>query len=723
MSQGRADSQSSTGRNLGRAGRELSQMIAEGRSFSGNERNCVFLNTGAYAAGGGRFANISAISGLDFPDDARAVALVDWDHDGDQDMWISNRNAPRLRLMRNDSPKTNHFLTLRLVGNGKTTSHDAIGARVEVVVANANPDTTDHPRSVKTLRAGEGFLAQCSKWLHFGLGAAETIDKVIVHWPGGEVEQFSGVDIDRRYRLAQGTGTPQDVTEPDRQTKLTPSVQIAQSPTQAARVPLVDLLPVASLTYLDFDGKQQTLASKPGRSLLLNLWASWCGPCHAELKEFSHHYDQLQAKGVDIIALSVDGLGDDKSGRENAARLVSTRNYPFAVGEATDKLVNAFQRLHNLHIPLNAKLSLPSSFLIDSQGRLAVIYKGPVTVETILEDINHSKDTRVERFAGSAAIEGELIRHKKLEQASIKSAASFQVKYGLELQNSGNNVQAARLYSEALQLDPSNSEANHFLGLIRHGEGRQAEAIKHLGAAVRLNPDDALAHNSFGIALLEKGETELAIKHFRQSLKLEPGYAAAHNSLGVTFMRQQKYYEAIENFHLALKSEPDWKSVRENLGLCLQRLATEIRGNPFQIEKGQPDHATMHAALGNTLRDRSDIPEAARHFKWALNLNPDLLPALNNLAWIRATHADAKLRNGTEAVELAERCCQLSGYRISATLDTLAAAYAETGRFPEAITQVKRAIEIATSQGDTKMVKDLNIRLQAYESGKPWREK
>ena len=163
MSRGRADSQDSVGAGLEQAGRELGQMTVEGRSFSGNERNCVFLNTGAFATADGRFANVSGVSGLDFPDDGRAVVLVDWDHDGDQDMWISNRNAPRLRLMRNDSPGSNHYLVLRLQGNGKTTNRDAIGARVEVVMAGEQSGAENAPRSVKTLRAGEGFLAQSSK--------------------------------------------------------------------------------------------------------------------------------------------------------------------------------------------------------------------------------------------------------------------------------------------------------------------------------------------------------------------------------------------------------------------------------------------------------------------------------------------------------------------------------------------------------------------------------
>ena len=110
------------------AAASLHRWVRSGKSFSGQERNCCFLNLN----GGGqtRFADISTISGFDFPDDSRAVCLTDWDHDGDVDLWVANRNAPQLRLLRNDAGPRGAFIALVL--EGTRCNRDAIGARVEV---------------------------------------------------------------------------------------------------------------------------------------------------------------------------------------------------------------------------------------------------------------------------------------------------------------------------------------------------------------------------------------------------------------------------------------------------------------------------------------------------------------------------------------------------------------------------------------------------------------
>ena len=125
-------------------------LLRSGSSFSGHERNCAFLNCGVQDSVSVprqskiknqkskiQFADVSAASGLDFDDDARALALVDWDHDGDLDLWLANRTGPRLRLMINQTvpagQPSNRFVALKL--RGTTSNRDAIGARVELLLA------------------------------------------------------------------------------------------------------------------------------------------------------------------------------------------------------------------------------------------------------------------------------------------------------------------------------------------------------------------------------------------------------------------------------------------------------------------------------------------------------------------------------------------------------------------------------------------------------------
>jgi len=169
-------------------------MMREGRSLSGRERNCCFLNTRD-----GRFATISAASGLDFPDDGRALGLTDWDHDGDIDVWISNRTGPRLRMMRNDLD-AGRFVTVQL--RGTTCNRDAIGARLELSLT-AGPANGDGGqgagsppprRLIRTLTAGHGFLSQSSKRVHFGIAPGQHIEKLTIRWPDGHGRRVSGSD-------------------------------------------------------------------------------------------------------------------------------------------------------------------------------------------------------------------------------------------------------------------------------------------------------------------------------------------------------------------------------------------------------------------------------------------------------------------------------------------------------------------------------------------------
>jgi Flp pilus assembly protein TadD len=103
-------------------------------------------------------------------------------------------------------------------------------------------------------------------------------------------------------------------------------------------------------------------------------------------------------------------------------------------------------------------------------------------------------------------------------------------------------------------------------------------------------------------------------------------------------------------------------------------------------------------------------------------LAPDWPPALNGLAWLLATHPDATVRNGPEAVRLAERACAVTSRRNPELLDTLAAAYAEAGRFPEAINAAQEAITLARTAGDEAAVHQAENMLGFFRSGRPFRE-
>lgn len=110
------------------------------------------------------------------------------------------------------------------------------------------------------------------------------------------------------------------------------------------------------------------------------------------------------------------------------------------------------------------------------------------------------------------------------------------------------------------------------------------------------------------------------------------------------------------------------------------------------------------------------------HYREAIRLKPDDPVSYNNLAWIRANHPDPGLHEGTEAIRLAKRACALSGNKDPRFLDTLATAYAQAGRFPEALATLKEAISLAASTGSKGLVLDLEKRLESYEAESPYRE-
>ncbi len=547
-------------------------MIFGGRSFSGRERHCVFLNTGAQntseqSAGGPQFACVSAVSGLDLADDGRALALVDWDFDGDQDVWISNRNAPRLRFLRNDVPTDNHFLAVRLEGNGTSTNRDAIGARVELYF-----DGSEHPPLIRTLHAGDGFLSQSSKWLHFGIGQADGIEKVVVRWPAGDAETFVDLKRDAHYRLVQGSGVAAKWTPPQRSLELQPSAPQIVPPSGVARIPLAYRLPMVAVPYERFDGGREWLRFDSGRPTLINLWASWCRPCLGELNELTARSDEVRAAGIDVVALSVDGLSDDGSTTESAEQAIARVGFPFMIGRATPELLGALQSMHNRQIPMRRPLPLPTSFLVDARGHLSVIYKGPLSVDELLADTLQGSRTSQQRFVDAAPFPGRTIDDPKIDAVRRRVETLIRFRLGMDVEQAGRLAEAARHYQGVLELEPDYAEVHNNLGNVLARGNVLIPAEEHLRRAIELKPQFDLAHHNLANVLLQRDRVSEAIAEYQQSVRLAPQHPGYRYSLGNAWLRSGDFRAAAASLRKATELDPSFVDAHNNLGFALEKL-------------------------------------------------------------------------------------------------------------------------------------------------------
>jgi len=165
------------------------------RTTSYKARNVLLHNVGE-----GRFVEISAAAGLSelAPHSARGVCFEDFDDDGDIDVVILN-SRERPTLLRNlyyEQGGTNHYLRVWL--RGTTTNRDGVGARVQV--------TAGDLVLVDEVHSGRGYQSHWGSCLHFGLGSRDRVDRIEVHWVGGQHEVFAGGPADRRLTLVEGAG-------------------------------------------------------------------------------------------------------------------------------------------------------------------------------------------------------------------------------------------------------------------------------------------------------------------------------------------------------------------------------------------------------------------------------------------------------------------------------------------------------------------------------------
>jgi protein O-mannosyl-transferase len=208
--------------------------------------------------------------------------------------------------------------------------------------------------------------------------------------------------------------------------------------------------------------------------------------------------------------------------------------------------------------------------------------------------------------------------------------------------------------------------------------------------ALAVTSNNDVAQNNLGIVLLRKGKLDDAISLLQAAVNLRPENAPAHDNLAKAFLQKGQVADAMVHYRKLLEL--------------------------------QPDNMEVHNIVGTVLIQQGHIREGVEEWQKALAIQPDNGNAMSNLAWVFATSPDESLRDGPRAVQLAEQALQLSGRRIPMIFRTVAAAYAENGRFSEAIETAQRGIELANSQGNPGLATELQSNITLYQAGRPLRD-
>ncbi len=277
------------------------------------------------------------------------------------------------------------------------------------------------------------------------------------------------------------------------------------------------------------------------------------------------------------------------------------------------------------------------------------------------------------------------------------------------------------LFEHAIAVTGPNALAQACLGNALLKQGDLDGGILHLTEALRISPDSPDTQNSLGTALGSKGRFEEALPHFRASLRIQPGSAMVHYNLGLALLNLGRADEAIKEFEAALEIEPVLFSARRRLGLVMG-----AKGKfPEALEQFQqalairPTDSEMLRNVARTQTLLGQVEEGVRSYERALRVDPKDLDALTGIAWIRAAHVEAAHRNAREAVLLAERAREVSPKPNAVVFDTLAAAYAEAGRYEEAVTACARALELARAQGQEAERRRYEEHLALFRADKP----
>lgn len=305
----------------------------------------------------------------------------------------------------------------------------------------------------------------------------------------------------------------------------------------------------------------------------------------------------------------------------------------------------------------------------------------------------------------------------------VSSAAIF---ISLTISRNSEYHDDLSFWQRNIERRPQSSTAKYNLGVKYTKKNQLDQAIEWFLKTIELNENYNSAHYNLGCVLMKQGQYQQAEYYYRNCLQIEKKQPDVLTNLGIALMEQGKFDQAAEKFEKALKIKPNYFEAISNMAVLLSRqgkLAESVEMYEQALEM-KPDHSDNHYNLAEILERHGQYSEAIYHYQQAIKFNPDDFIAVDRFAWLLATCPDQKIRNGEKAIEIISKLCKETGYQVPEPLSTLAAGYAEVGRFAEAVIVAKKTLKLAIAQEKpSAMIADIRQQLKLYEKGKPFRIK
>ncbi len=569
----------------------INELIRADYTWSGYERNVFYANNRD-----GTFSDVSGVVDLDFLEDGRSFALADFDLDGRQEVFLKNRNAPQLRLLKNVAEDLPPSIAFRL--RGVKSNPDAIGAAVTVET------------QTKMLQAGSGFLSQHSKDVFFGLGQAKGPVSASIRWPSGLVQQLNNLPIDHRVWVEEGAAPSR--IEPFKP----PAVQSQpQQPTSALPTTIETwlLAPVAAPTFpfssalvqFEFDKKPTVTisgadslvrAGPPVRlqleddvAAIYNILYRYVFDRHRDLTLPASFLIDAQANIVKIY----QGPINRKNIEADFKRIPETREQRLALALPFPGNADTYEFGRN-------NLSLGSAFF--QRG-----YYDQAAMSFQIALLDDPSSAEAQYGLGSVYLKQE----KNADaQASFEQALKLTASYPDTVPNAWNNLgllatregrtgEAIGYFQEALRVSPDYWIALQNLGNAYRQQKRWDDARAALERAVAARPQEPEANYSLAMVYAQTDDTQHAYQYLQNALKLRPDYPEALNNLGVLYLRTRRRDDAVAQFQECIRVAPGFDQSYLNLArvYSLEGDRDQARAVLLDLLKQHPGHAQAQQAL------------------------------------------------------------------------------------------------------------------------------